>query len=67
MTWTKIRNDAHVSHGGMKCPECNSDDIETGYGFEVSDAYAWQDVRCVDCDYEWTDVYVLAGYEDIGL
>ncbi len=40
------------------CPYCNSHQIEGG-SIEVDSSYAWQKIRCYDCDSRWQDIYQL--------
>lgn len=57
-----MTNEEYISHGGSKCPYCNSYNI-TSDGIEVDGATAWQDIECEDCGETWRDVFKLVGYE----
>ena len=47
------------------CPDCDSDEIE-GKSITIEANQASQDVYCQNCGLEWTDFYVLDGYQAIG-
>ena len=40
------------------CPNCDSENIEGGF-FESDSNEAWQIVDCLDCGFQWNDIYVL--------
>ena len=40
------------------CPACGSPDIEAG-SRDADCNVMTQEVKCIDCDFKWTDVYVL--------
>lgn len=46
------------------CPKCNSKNISGG-SFEADDDYAYRDVTCDDCGYEFRDIYTLADVEEV--
>ncbi len=50
---------AAVHYHGGNCPACDSDNIETNGEAEFDSNFAWQSVRCNNCDFEWDDVYSL--------
>ena len=59
----KKQHEAYSLYGFLKCPYCESKDIETG----ESKAYpetATQEMRCNDCNKNWVKTYGLNGYED---
>jgi len=60
--WDKKR-EAYIKNGFSKCPYCQSDHIEGG-GVSVDGDYAWQEVRCVDCNKAWEDIYKLVDVEE---
>jgi hypothetical protein len=47
---------------GVRCPICNSKDIEGGKSNFDGD-YCTLEVTCSDCDAEWRDIYTLSGIE----
>ena len=44
------------------CPICGSDQVEGGH-VDINSTEAWQGVSCLDCGYEFNEVYTLAMYE----
>ena len=51
----------YAQHGGSKCPNCGSFEI-TGGGFDTDGGYAYQKIKCNDCEHTWEDEYKLVGY-----
>jgi transcription elongation factor Elf1 len=47
-----------------KCPSCKSEDIEGGV-CTIDDTRAEQEVRCLNCDAFWMDVYKLVDVEEL--
>jgi hypothetical protein len=50
--------------GGNYCPVCGCDEIE-GDSVDIQGAYAVQEVRCLQCEHSWSDVYKLMGYNNL--
>lgn len=48
----------------VRCPNCNSSNIDTISKVELDDNYAWQDIVCRECGSTWTDTYTLTGITD---
>lgn len=64
---SKRLNDAeYVQQGGYICPFCKSPNIEGVAGVDVEGGVALQEIRCMDCDSLWHDVYRLIGYQSDG-
>ena len=59
---TKAQSDKYVENGGVRCPYCNSEDIEGGF-VETGEGRAWQKIKCNNCDYSWRDIYKLVAAE----
>jgi len=55
----------YVKSDGVRCPYCNGGNIE-GESVEIDAGGASQEVRCLDCDKAWLDVYKLTGYLPVG-
>ncbi len=51
----------YVRLKGVKCPFCQSDEIE-GHSFDVDENGAHQEISCQNCNAAWTDDYKLSGY-----
>jgi len=49
---------AYIDAGGVCCPECDSSDVE-GRCVEVDAGRATQQMSCLSCAGQWTDVYAL--------
>mgnify|MGYP001565147231 CR=1 FL=1 len=52
----------YVNKGFSKCPFCKSDDIQ-GDSIEVDGHSVWQEIECMNCQAEWTDIYTLTNME----
>ena len=50
----------YLDKGACECPFCGSENIEGG-PVEIDLGSAWQQVSCVDCEKEWSDLYTLTG------
>lgn len=58
------RRDDGELHNGESCPKCCSEEIEVhDDAFPKASQYLLY-TRCCNCDYKWTDVYELKGYEE---
>jgi hypothetical protein len=55
---------AYVSGGGLKCPFCQSDNLEGG-SLDVAGPVVRAEATCLDCDAEWIDVYTLSGIDEV--
>lgn len=55
---TETQTKKYVAQGGVRCPVCNSENIE-GSSIEVDAGGAYQEMTCTDCGEEWQDVYRL--------
>lgn len=53
--------EAYVARGAMSCPVCGSEDIEGGK-LEWS-IPVLQEIRCLDCNSEWTDTLTVTACE----
>ena len=58
-----LTNEEYVALKGNRCPLCCSAALE-GKSFEIVGRHAYQDVRCLDCDSSWTDIYNLHAYRE---
>lgn len=58
-----MTDEEYIKSAGNKCPYCKSVEIETTCPVQTDDSCAWQNVKCNDCEYEWQDIYNLAGYQ----
>jgi len=53
-------NEEHIT--SMTCPSCGGENINYD-GFDARGiTRTYQEVFCMDCEYEWDDVYQLIGY-----
>lgn len=57
-----MTQEEYVASLGIRCPFCNTEEIETSH-FDFYDGYAIVDVSCCKCNAEWHETYHLAGYE----
>jgi len=58
----KLTEQEYVQELGQVCPVCQASDIRTAGQANFDADYAWQLVKCEDCNLEWDDVYQLVGY-----
>ena len=65
MALTKVQKKKYLKKTGVRCPYCNSGDLNT-IGSLRSNKYgkATQDVQCLGCGKMWTDVYTLSDIEE---
>ena len=52
----------YLAKGGQVCPRCGSEQIEGGGGMEVDGTIVVNHMGCLECDFEWRDVYSLQRY-----
>ena len=58
----QLQIDRYLACGGLRCPFCNSDQIE-GDEWDADSGSATQEVGCKDCGESWLDVYKLMSIE----
>jgi hypothetical protein len=56
---TQAQRRHYVAGGGVRCPHCHSDRLNTGQG-EFDAGIAWVTVRCATCRQAWHEVFHLA-------
>jgi ssDNA-binding Zn-finger/Zn-ribbon topoisomerase 1 len=56
---TRGQKRKYVQGGGVRCPYCQSQELEAGQG-EFDADFAWVTVTCTDCGEEWHEVFHLA-------
>ena len=54
-------SEEYAQEGGVTCPVCGSDEIDTG-SLQVYSSIAWADCECLVCESTWRDQYKLIGY-----
>jgi hypothetical protein len=52
--------DKYLKTKGVRCPYCDSSDIEGG-SKDTQDDAVFQSITCGSCNREWTDEYTLTG------
>lgn len=52
----------YVKKGFAHCPFCKSSDID-GESVNIDGKTAIQDIGCLNCGAQWTDVYKLTGID----
>jgi len=52
----------YIKHRELICPFCKSENVSGSY-IEVDRTEALQDMTCMDCNRDWTDIYKLVGFE----
>ena len=48
----------YIANGGDSCPVCGSKNIEGGE-LDTGMGMVYQNIRCTECNEEWTDEYRL--------
>ena len=61
-----LNSKEYAAKGGVHCPYCYGNGIETDGNVEIVVGMAWQDMSCIDCNAEWRDEYSLTGYSTDG-
>lgn len=61
---TKQQRRNYLDNNGIKCPFCDSDDIEGTCGVDVDAGVATQDIKCNECEKTWSDVYRLVDVKE---
>jgi len=64
MKLTFKQKERYILIGGVRCPYCESDNIETVGPVETEQGGALQKVRCLACQKKWTDYYKLFDVEE---
>jgi len=62
MQLQSIDNETHIENEGCCCPFCGVVDI-VGEDLSVEGSVVTQRVSCNECNEEWIDRFILAGYE----
>jgi hypothetical protein len=60
---TMLTNQEYIDKGCCVCPKCLGRNFE-GDGVMTQDEKAFQEMHCNDCDWNWTDWYVLTHFEE---
>jgi transposase-like protein len=61
MKLTDEQRQNYLKQDGVRCPYCNTTDIESLGPAEVSSSGVFQDIHCNGCGRNWTDEYTLTG------
>ena len=59
---TKEQIDKYVKSGGVKCPKCESEQLEGGQ-FEADAGFVYQPITCNECGFSYNDTYDLVGVD----
>jgi hypothetical protein len=60
---TEIQKKLYLEHRGLRCPVCESSQID-GQGIEFdSEDIATEEVICLKCGSGWTDTYAITNVE----
>lgn len=52
----------YVDRSGIICPYCNSIEVKSGC-LDINGKTVTDNIICLDCNKEWTDIYTLIGFE----
>lgn len=61
--WKENVKEWYLKQKGVKCPHCGGESLE-GHTFQIDSNTATQDIDCLTCGEEWTDIYQLTDVED---
>jgi DNA-directed RNA polymerase subunit RPC12/RpoP len=61
---TKDQKTKYLKQRGVRCPHCDSYELQTRMG-DRQDDYIIVQVTCGDCGREWKDEYKLTGVFDV--
>ena len=64
MEITEKMEQEYLENSGGKCPVCNSDDINAD-SVELDGSQGYGNVDCAECGATWTDIYKLAGIDNL--
>lgn len=64
LTLTPEQKAKYLKHS-YHCPNCGTDQIEGG-DIDMDNGQMWQNIHCLECDGEWTDIYSLTDIESQG-
>lgn len=53
----------YVENNGMKCPVCFGKHVRGSWN--MNDTKFWSDMRCIDCNSQWEQVYKISGYRGL--
>jgi len=60
---TALSQEEYVTHEGLYCPICSTrGDLDCDGNLEPDGIYINQGVKCLACGAEFTDTYILSGY-----
>lgn len=54
----------YLKKGGLACPKCQSERISSG-SVELDGPISRANVVCRDCGSVWTDIWKIAGYDNL--
>lgn len=57
---TESQEKKYIENKGLRCPHCNSNDLDTGCPNADGDVVTIE-VTCKKCGEEWKDLYTLTG------
>ena len=60
-----MTHEEYVEAWGERCPACRAKTIQAAGKLEADGTVAWLPCKCSTCHAEWSDFFVLKGYEDL--
>lgn len=51
----------YFRYSGNRCPYCGSEKVDAGTR-DWDEPYMYQEIMCLDCEKEWSDIYMLIGF-----
>jgi len=65
MSLTQEQIDYYLEHQGIRCPWCQSDDLDAAGELDQDAIDCYQNVRCGNCGKEWSDHYKLVDISEV--
>ena len=59
---TETEKQAYIKTGYNGCPKCKGINCNGGL-FDADGNQVWQELRCIDCGFEYRDIYTLTDLE----
>lgn len=60
---TEKQQSEYIENGGNACPFCGEGNFDCG-SIDIEAGFAFQNLRCSNCNRSWHDIYTLTGVEE---
>jgi phage FluMu protein Com len=65
MSLTSEQIEYYLDNVGVRCPWCQSSNLDAASELDQDGVTCYQNVRCAACNKEWIDKYVLVGISEV--